>query len=144
MSSSLDADVIETRQRFQYQCPLGEWFIGDVVPMGTCVYVVSMSSEQTPMGGLIKHYAFDQMITAVKAEATNDRNVRRVITQSNYIARFVSDSQDKDLPRARIEINWLPDWNAFYYMTEGRLILKIDPSPFSSPCNPDKPLFRGN
>lgn len=143
-NKSPSSDVIETQQRFQHESTLGEWFIGDVVPMGTCVYVVGMSSEQTPTGGLTKHYAFEQMITAVKAETFQNGNMRRVNTHSNHIARFVSDSEDRDLPSARVEINWLPDWNAFYYMSEGRLILKIDPSPVSSPCNPDTPLFGDN
>ena len=51
------------------------------------------------------------------------------------------DSQ-LDMPLKKVEMNWVPDWNAFYYMTQGRLILKIDPNLNQSPCEPDNPLFK--
>jgi len=64
--------------------------------------------------------------------------------KSNTFTTFGDDLTGFDVPTIHEEINWYPKWGAFYWMTRGRLVLKID-SHFSNrseqddPCN--TPLF---
>jgi hypothetical protein len=46
--------------------------------------------------------------------------------KSQSFMTFGDDLTGFDIPTKNEEINWYPKWGAFYWMTRGRLVLKID------------------
>lgn len=74
-----------------------------------------MVTKLTPK--LEKYYTFEQMITNIKAD--RQRNIRKVVTYSNHIKTFKLEDGFSaiDIPMKRVDINWIPEWGAFYYMT---------------------------
>lgn len=48
-----------------------------------------------------------------------------------------------DVPTARTKIEFLPEWQSFFWMTHGRIVFKRDKNvnPFASPCDEETPLF---
>ena len=46
--------------------------------------------------------------------------------KSQTFSAFGEDLTGNDVPILNEEINWYPKWGAFYWMTRGRLVLKID------------------
>ena len=64
--------------------------------------------------------------------------------KSKSFTTFGDDLTGFDVPTINEEINWYPKWGAFYWMTRGRLVLKID-SNFSNRSEQDDacstPLF---
>jgi hypothetical protein len=72
--------------------------------------------------------------------------------RQNYAKNFVeSASTCNDCIRDEERVYWYPYWGAFYWVTNGRLILKIDNGfstadadvvdPALDPCQTDQPIF---
>lgn len=123
------------------------WVLGDIVPFRRCFYIVSMTSDATT-----KYYGFDQMLMNIEYDETVSS--KRVTVYSNFYIEFTSTITDEDFPSDNQEINWYPYWNSFYWVTRGRLVLKVDPNYDNSnvdgddgsvasddPCDRSSPLF---
>lgn len=158
VSTTLPSDVYNHEAQVIYESsdPLivanYGWMMADVVPLNTCAYVVSQSTELSG-SDLIVYYNFEQWVMSIKADDVLQQ--RAVILRSNYDIQFTtnkgSSSTAVDVIRNEEKVYWYPYWGAFYWVTRGRLTLKIDlgfstddddvEDPSLDPCNSDTPIF---
>lgn len=101
------------------------WMMADVVPLNTCSYVVSQSTSPSGSSLLVK-YNFEQWVMSV--QANSDLQQRAVMLRQNYAKTFsrTTSSSITDVIRNGEKVFWYPYWGAFYWVSYGRLILKID------------------
>jgi hypothetical protein len=64
------------------------------------------------------------MLTNVRVDP--EQKKRRVMTYINHHMSFESTDLVQDLPNKRVQINFVPLWASFYWMANGRLVLKED------------------
>jgi len=98
--------------------------LGDVVPLNTCAYVVSQSTQWSGSGTV--KYNFEQWVMSVKAN--DDLQQRAVMLRQNYAKTFTRTftSYLYTVVRSEERVYWYPYWGAFYFVTNGRLVLYID------------------
>ena len=84
-----------------------------------------MNSRNFENGTFVKYYTFEQIITKVVYDLSTYKN--RLITFSNHVRTYeLVNDLATDIPLKNEEINWIPEWKAFYWLTQGRLVIKID------------------
>lgn len=127
------------------------WMMADVVPLNTCSYIVSQSTSVSGASLLVK-YNFEQWVMSV--QANSDLQQRAVMLRQNYAKTFTvtTSSAITDVIRNGEKVFWYPYWGAFYWVSYGKLILKIDlgystadadvVNPSLDPCQTTSPIFK--
>ena len=147
-----EAQVIYTSSDSNIATTNYGWMMGDVVPLNSCAYVVSQS---TLISGstLYVYYNFEQWVMSIKADEVLQQ--RSVQLRQNYYKQFeqtyTGSSCAIETIRDSEKVFWYPYWGAFYWVSVGRLILKIDNGfstadadvvdPSLDPCQSDAPIF---
>lgn len=117
-----------------------QWFIGDLVPMQSCAYVVNMNAKGS---GATKSYSFQRLMMSIQYDTTINKKKVLLVPDAAFISANVASPSANDLPRTHIPINYFWKWRAFYWFNNGRLIIKQDSSytQTGDPCQRDTPVF---
>jgi len=119
-----EAQVIYTSSDATINTNYG-WMMADVVPLNSCAYVVSQSIVD---GGssLTLNFNFEQWVMSIQSVVSLQQ--RAVVLRQNYAKTFTETrtSTATDTIRNAEKVFWYPYWGAFYWVANGRLILKID------------------
>jgi hypothetical protein len=129
------------------------WMLGDVVPLNSCAYVVSQSTEYDGSTLTIKNN-FEQWVLSIAANA--DLQQRQVQLRQNYAKSFTTTHTDgataiTDVIRSNEKVYWYPYWGCFYWISWGEMVLRCDlgfdtsddavVEPANDPCQSEKPIF---
>ena len=105
-----------------------QWFVGDLVPMKSCAYIVNMNSKGA---GATKYYSFQRIMMSIQYDTVTFKKITKIVPDTAWIsAGITTTAAIKDLPEtsSSIEINYYFGWRAFYWFQRGLLIIKQDTS----------------
>jgi len=119
-----------------------QWFIGDIVPMKSCAYIVNMNTKLVT-GLLEKYYSFQRVMMSIQYDTTNLNKIVKIVADTPYIKKVTGNGTTTDLMTSHIPINYYWRWRAFYWFTQGKLVIKQDSSytQTGDPCQRDTPVF---
>jgi hypothetical protein len=121
-----------------------QWFVGDIVPMQSCAYVVNMNS--IGWAGTFKvAYSFQRIMMSIQYDYTLQSKKVMIVPDAPFIVAPAVPAYD-DLPlnhQSGSRINYYWRWRAFYWFKNGMIHIKQDSSYIAtnSPCNRATPVF---
>jgi hypothetical protein len=100
------------------------WFVGDIVPMQSCAYVVNMNSIGWT-GTFKVAYSFQRIMMSVQYDTTIHAKKVLIVPDAAFIVAPAVPAFD-DMPLKHVQINYYWKWRAFYWFMNGKVHVKQD------------------
>lgn len=65
-----------------------QWFVGDLVPMKSCAYIVNMNSKST---GATKYYSFQRIMMSIQYDTVNFNKITKIVPDTAWISGAVTN-----------------------------------------------------
>lgn len=95
--------------------------------MKSCAYIVNINTKVVS-GLLDKYYSFQRVMMSIQYDTTNLNKIVKIVADTPYIKKVSGDGTALDLMTKHIPINYYWRWRAFYWFTQGKLVIKQDTS----------------